>query len=77
MTSDEARSALGRFLATDPADAGCDRTLELLDAYVELAVAGANPEQRYPGITAHLRSCTPCAEDFDGLLAAVRANGQT
>jgi hypothetical protein len=75
MTSDEARSALDRFLTTDPFDAGCEETLELLDAYVELVVAGGDPERRYPGITAHLRSCAPCAEDFDGLLAAVRSPG--
>jgi hypothetical protein len=39
---------------------------------VELMVAGADPEQRYPGIAAHLRSCGPCSEDFHGLLSAVR-----
>ena len=29
-------------------------------------------EQRYPGIAAHFRSCGPCGEDFEGLLAASR-----
>jgi hypothetical protein len=28
-------------------------------------------EQQYPGIAAHFRACGPCAEDFEGLLAAV------
>ncbi|MGI8879989.1 MAG: hypothetical protein ACR2KJ_05620 [Jatrophihabitans sp.] len=65
------RQALDRFLTTDPADAGCDGTAALLDAYLELVVAGADPDQQYPGIAAHLRSCLPCAEDFDGLLLAV------
>jgi hypothetical protein len=73
MTSPNARDALERFLATDPADAGCERTTELLDAYVELITSGADPEVRYPGIAAHLRSCLPCADDLDGLLAIVRA----
>ena len=66
--------ALERFLQTDPADAGCTKTVDLLDAYAELIVAGENPEDRYPGIAAHLRSCLPCADDLDGLVAAVRAD---
>lgn len=72
MIGDEARAALERFLATDPADVGCDETLELLHAYVELVAAGEDPEQRYPGVAAHLRSCGPCLDDYQGLLAAVR-----
>jgi hypothetical protein len=66
------RAALERFLRTDPRDAGCGDAMEYLDAYVELVLAGEDPEQRYPGITAHLRTCSPCAEDFDGLLALLR-----
>ena len=72
MTSDDAKAALDRFLTTDPTDVGCENTLELLHAYVELAAAGDDPEARYPGIAAHLRACSPCAEDFAGLLIAVQ-----
>ena len=65
-------SALERFLRTDPSDVGCAEAMELLDIYAELAAAGAPVEERYPGVAAHLRACGPCAEDFEGLLAAVR-----
>jgi hypothetical protein len=61
-----------RFLETDDRDAGCERTMELLHVYVELVVAGKDPEATYPGITVHLRSCGPCMEDFQGLLDAIR-----
>lgn len=71
MLSDEARGALDRFLTTDPADAGCDQTIALLDAYAEMVAAGQDPERAYPGIAAHLRSCGPCGDDFEGLLRAV------
>jgi hypothetical protein len=71
MIGDDARAAFDRFLTTDPADAGCDQTIELLHAYVELVAAREDPESRYPGIAAHLRSCGPCYEDYQGLLAAV------
>jgi hypothetical protein len=64
-------SALDRFLRTDPRDVGCAEAMELLHVYIELVAADASAAQRYPGIAAHLRACGPCAEDFDGLLAAV------
>lgn len=68
MTERAGFQALERFLHTDPADAGCEQTMDLLDAYADLAARGSDPEARYPGITAHLCSCLPCAEDLEGLL---------
>ena len=63
---------LERFLATNPVDAGCGRTLELLDVYADLLLAGGDPEERYPEVTAHLRDCLPCDQDLEGLIAAAR-----
>lgn len=64
--------ALDRFLNTDPRDVGCAEAMHILHVYVDLMLtAGADTEHRYPGVTAHLRACGPCREDFDGLLAAV------
>jgi hypothetical protein len=65
------RSALERFLRTDPRDVGCAKAMEMLHIYAELAAAGGPAEERYPGIGAHLRACGPCGEDFDGLLTAL------
>jgi hypothetical protein len=66
------RSALDRFLQTDPRDVGCAEAMEMLHVYVDLVAAGVPAEQRYPGIAAHLRACGPCGEDFEAVLAAVR-----
>ena len=64
-----------RFLRTDPRDAGCAAAMELLHVYAEVAAADPSAaERRYPAVAAHLRSCGPCAEDLEGLLAAVRAD---
>ena len=60
-----------RFLATDPRDVGCDEAMAVLHLYVELLAAGVDAAQRYPGLASHLAACGPCAEDADGLLAAV------
>lgn len=66
-------AALDGFLRADPRDAGCDKAMELLHVYAELAATDPREaEQRYPEVAAHLRACGPCAEDLEGLLAAIR-----
>ncbi len=63
--------ALEQFLSTDPCDAGCAETMRLLHVYADALADGVDPELRHPGIAAHLRSCPPCAEDLEALLAAI------
>jgi hypothetical protein len=64
-------SRLGAFLQTDPRDAGCDTTMEMIDVYAELVAAGSDPAARFPGLHAHFLACGPCAEDLEGLLIAI------
>jgi hypothetical protein len=66
---------LGEFLRTDPRDVGCERAMEVLHVYAELLEAGEDPDVRFPGVSAHLTACGPCAEDLAGLLAAIRGSG--
>jgi hypothetical protein len=66
--------ALDRFLRTDPRDAGCEQTMELLHVYVDLLAAHADADQRFPGVAAHLHACSPCADDYAGLLAVVQGS---
>jgi hypothetical protein len=70
--------ALERFLSTDPRDVGCAQAMELLHVYVDLLAEDgpARAAQRYPGVTAHLRACGPCGDDFDGLLAAASSRAE-
>jgi hypothetical protein len=49
---------------------------DMRHVYVDLVVAGAREEERYPGIAAYLRACGPCGEDFEGLLAALRGEAR-
>jgi hypothetical protein len=63
--------SLERFLRTDPADAGCAATFELLDRYVERELAHGDAALHYPEIAVHLSSCNPCVQDFEGLMAAI------
>jgi hypothetical protein len=64
--------SLQRFLDADAADVGCGETFALLAAYVQRQLDFADAEIAYPGVSAHLRVCGPCSEDFRGLLAAAR-----
>lgn len=63
---------LERMLSTDPRDPGCAETFALIHAYAQVVVDGGDPEVEMPGITLHLSTCGPCAEDYLGLLAALR-----
>jgi hypothetical protein len=68
---------LDRFLQTDPRDVGCEQALRILHIYVEAVLneeTGAEAARRYPGVEAHLLSCGPCAEDYEGLLLAAQAD---
>jgi hypothetical protein len=65
------RERLERFLRTDPRDVGCEEAMAVLHVYVDLAAAGGDAAERYPGVAAHLLACGPCGEDFAGLLLAV------
>lgn len=63
---------LRALLTTDPKDVGCEATWLGIDQYAEIVLAGGDPEAQLPGITAHLASCDPCAEDYRGLQAAMQ-----
>jgi predicted anti-sigma-YlaC factor YlaD len=63
---------LDELLRAKDGDAGCTAGEDILDAYVELELAGEDPAQVYPGTAIHLESCPGCRADHDGLLEAAR-----
>jgi hypothetical protein len=63
---------LADLLAAPAGDAGCTPGEDILDAYVELELAGKDPSRVYPGTAIHLRICRGCRADHDGLLEAAR-----
>ena len=63
---------LENFLDVDPRDVGCEEAMKVLHVYADLVSAAVDAEARYPGLAIHLRSCGPCGEDFEGLLAALQ-----
>jgi hypothetical protein len=63
------------LLRSEAGDPGCDASIAIFDAYVELELAGENPGATYPGTQIHLRACAACRQDHDGLLEAARRLG--
>ncbi len=66
---------LDELLLAEDGDAGCTAGEEILDAYVELELAGEDPASVYPGTAIHLQSCPGCRAEHDGLLEAARRFG--
>jgi hypothetical protein len=66
---------LDQLLRALPGDAGCTAGEDILDAYVELELVGADPAQTYPGTAIHRATCPGCAADHAGLLDAARRFG--
>ena len=69
------RKRLDDLLRVEEGDAGCTSGEAILDAYVELELAGEDPAAVFPGTAIHLRSCPGCKADHDGLLEAARRFG--
>jgi len=65
------KQALGRLLGPPKPEIGCDECFEHLDEFVELEVAGRDPDAVIPGLRAHLDGCPACREEHESLRALV------
>jgi hypothetical protein len=68
MSSDDRTSDLiTRLLGPEGPEVTCEQCFELLDRYVDLEVAGEDPDAQLPGMRAHLDGCPACREDHESL----------
>ncbi len=75
--SDERRRLIAALLGPAEPELTCEECFERLDHYVELTVAGADPDEAVAGMRAHLVGCPACEEDHASLLEFVRrADGE-
>ena len=68
---------LEAFLRTDPRDVAATRRCGswMSTSTLLLSDTAEAAARRYPGVAAHLLACGPCADDYDGLLAAAGRAG--
>ena len=70
--ADEPRRLIAALLGPAEPELTCEECFEQLDRYVDVAVAGDDPDLAVPGMRAHLIGCPACSEDHDSLLEFVR-----
>ena len=68
---------LKALLGPEGPELTCEQCFEHLDRFVELELAGHDPEAGVPGMRAHLAGCPACNEDHESLLALVASERDT
>jgi predicted anti-sigma-YlaC factor YlaD len=71
MERPDVKHALDRLLGPGEPEVGCDVCVDELDRYVELDLAGRDPDAAIPGVRAHLEGCPACREEYESLRALV------
>ena len=71
MTGRDLDPTLKRLLGSGEPEIGCDECFERLDQYVELELAGQDPDGVIPGLRPHLDGCPACREEHESLRALV------
>ena len=70
---DTLRRIVRETITTHPDEIGCDRCLEQMDRFAEMVLTGKNVTEALPLVEDHLQRCVDCREEFEALLAALRA----
>ena len=66
-----AENQVDGLLGPEEPEVGCDDCFAALDRYVELELAGEDPDANLPGVRAHLAGCLACREEHESLRALV------
>lgn len=74
MESKPPNNSIERLLGPNEPEVSCEQCFELLDQYVELELAGGDPDAQLPGLRAHLAGCPACREDHESLREFVSAD---
>jgi hypothetical protein len=75
LTDDHLRDLAGVLLQTRPDELTCDEWLDRVGGYAEAVAAGGPVPAGTDLIEHHIGICPECREEFDALVAALRAGG--
>ena len=73
LNLDTLRKMIREAVTTHGDEIGCGRCLEQMDRFAEMVLAGKNVTEALPLVEDHLQRCLDCREEFEALLAALRA----
>ena len=73
LTPGQLRALAGLLLNTGPDELTCDEWLDRVGGYAEAAAAGTPAPAGSELVARHLTVCAECHEEFDALVAALRA----
>ena len=72
MNVDRLERLLRLVARTEDEELSCTACFELAPQYVDLEVAGADPDARIPQFRQHLVQCVVCREDYETLRELAR-----
>jgi hypothetical protein len=75
MTDKPHDNLIERLLGPAQPEILCDECFEKIDEYVDLELAGANPDTAIPGMRPHLDGCPACSEEYESLKALAAGAG--
>lgn len=73
LESDKLKHLLRAIMITRPDEIGCDECFEQVDRFVDMTLAVEDAAEVMPLVQDHLERCGNCREEFEALLAALRA----
>jgi len=60
----------------DREEIGCDECFEELDRFITIQLFDLDTAEAMPLVQEHLHICGECSDEFESLLAALRATGE-
>jgi hypothetical protein len=76
LESEKLQHLVRDILTTQTDEIGCDTCFAQLDLFVEMVLLGRDAASAMPLVQAHLDRCSPCREEFEALLFALRSLSQ-
>jgi bacterioferritin-associated ferredoxin len=71
------KAVIREIAETRDVEIGCDECFEQVDRFIEMELSGKDPAQAMPLVHEHLQICGECRDEFEALLAALRAVEET
>ena len=73
MDAEALRRLVRGAVTAQPEEIGCDECFEQIDRFVEIELSGKSPAKAMPLVQDHLNRCRERREEYQALLAALRA----